>query len=171
MQNLFVNSKFIIPGEIDLIPQSMVDEFDKSLNVGSTALGLILGQCDRTEDGKYIRYSRMNVNFNRWRFLLRDLNSVHPSYIIDTTHEFYQSGRELSSDILDLLLNGSFQFVNDGAVIFYRTSISYNVVFVADSDARMFSIQSMRYIDRVAKHRSVKIEPPYNEVGFKVQSK
>ena len=47
MQKPFVNSKFIIPGEIDLIPQSMVDEFDKSLNVGSSP-GLILGQCDRT---------------------------------------------------------------------------------------------------------------------------
>lgn len=163
------NPKFIVPGKIETMPKSMIDEFRNATNLKTTSLGLILSQCDLMDDGSYIRYSRLNVNFERWRFLLQDLNSVHPSYIVDYTATFYQSGREQSIEVLELLLNGSFQFVNNGSVIFNRNNGKYFIVFIAETDSRIYPIEKMRYNIQVAKYKNIQIEYPYAD--FKVQPK
>jgi hypothetical protein len=100
--------------------------------------------------GSYFKYE--DINLTRWLYLISDLNHVHPYLVKDYTLDFTYSGQIQSQLILDLLITGTVQPIQNGFVFFKKIGGGYYTVFVAVTDERLADIKVTRTIIVNRKH-------------------
>ena len=110
------------------------------------------------EDGDvYSRLSKVNANFDRWLFVMADLNKIHPSYIKDYTLTFYQAGRTQVQLMIDIILKGVVHPIQGGYVFCLpytgNQKTRYNVIFIANDDLRLEKIRLARIKIAVEEHK------------------
>lgn len=98
-------------------------------------------------DNYYLIARTFNGNLEDCLIALANINHLHPSVIQDHTYRFYYGGRKQSEVILDALVNGNVQPLDEGFLFFVladSTHTHIDAVFVSDYDERLTSIKIAR---------------------------